>query len=150
MKFKINEWIETREKPAPQEFGEPVIKRAGQELNVRDWIDSGREDTELYKTLEKYGCIDRMIVDKEQVFGDLSQIKGLRDSIEQVKEADNLWNSLPLEFRKEFLNDKTEFMRNGMDYLKKKIEAEKKKAEIQTTETIKTGDTNGQVTETKE
>lgn len=147
MKFKLNDWIQTREKPKPQEFGEPEITRAGQKLNVRDWIDSGREDTEIYQTLEKYGCIDRMIVNKEQIFGDLTEIKNLRDSIEQIKEADNLWNKLPLDFRKVFLNDKKEFIRNGLEYLKKKIDTEKKKAEKSTTTT---GDTNGQVAETKE
>lgn len=124
MKFKIDEWIENREKPEPQKFGNPKIMRAGKELDVREWIDAGREDTELYPTLEKYGCIDRMIVNKEQVFGDLTSIMGLRDSIEQMKQANQLWESLPLDFRKEFLNDKNEFMRNGMNYLKKKIDAE--------------------------
>lgn len=125
MEFELNNWIQTRQKPAPQKFGDPVIIRAGQELHLRDWIDEAREDTEIYKTLEKYGCIDRMIVNKEQVFGDLSQIMNLRDSLDQIKQANNLWESLPLEFRREFLNDKEEFMRTGMDVLKKKIEAEK-------------------------
>lgn len=124
MIFQINEWIQNREKPEAQKFGNPKITRAGQELDVREWIDSGREDTELYETLEKYGCIDRMIVNKEQVFGDLTQIKNLRDSIEQINKANKLWETLPLDFRKEFLNDKTEFMRNGLDYLEKKIKAE--------------------------
>lgn len=125
MDFEINKWIQERKKPEAQKFGNPKIIRAGKELDVREWIDAGREDTELYETLNKYGCIDRMIVDKEQVFGDLTSIMSLRDSMDQMKEANNLWNSLPLDFRKEFLNDKTEFMRNGMDYLKKKIEKEK-------------------------
>lgn len=120
----MKKWILERKKPEPQIFGNPKLMRAGQELDVREWIDAGREDTELYKTLEKYGCIDRMIVDKEQVFGDLSEVMDLRDSIEQMKKADQLWDSLPLDFRKEFLNDKHEFIKNGMSVLKKKIDAE--------------------------
>lgn len=126
MEFEINKWIQERKRPKPQKFGDPVIIRAGQEIRVKSWIEAGREDTELYKTLEKYGCIDRMIINKEQVFGDLTQVMGLRDSIEQMKRANMLWESLPLDFRKEFLNDKTEFMRHGIDYLKKKIENEQK------------------------
>lgn len=121
----IKDWIANRKKPAPQAFGNPKLKRAGQILDVRSWIDEAREDTELYRTLEKYGCIDRMIVDKEQVFGDMTQIMDLRDSLEQIKQADELWNSLPLDFRKEFLNDKNEFIKNGLEVLKKKIEKEK-------------------------
>lgn len=142
MKFAINKWIQERDRPIPQKFGNPKIKRAGQELDVRKWIDEGREDTELYATLEKYGCIDRMLVDKEQVFGDLTEIKELRDSLEQIKQANNLWESLPLDFRKEFMNDKNEFMRNGLDYLKKKIEAETKEKEqikpVETTQPVET------------
>ena len=102
MAFKnIKDWIATRKKPAPQVFGNPKIKRAGQELDVRSWIDSAREDTELYKTLEKYGCIDRMIVNVESVYGDMTQIMDLRDSLEQIKQADELWESLPLDFHKD-------------------------------------------------
>lgn len=123
----IKDFIATRKKPAPQKFGNPKIIRAGQEIDVRQWIDSGREDTELYVTLEKYGCIDRMIVNKEQVFGDMTQIMGLRDSIEQIKQADQLWERLPLDFRKKFLNDKNIFMREGLETLKKEITAENEK-----------------------
>lgn len=132
--WNIKEFIRTRVKPKPQIFGNPKIIRAGQELDVREWIDEAREDTELYKVLEKYGCIDRMIVDKESVFADMTNIMDLRDSLEQMKQADKLWNSLPLEFRKEFLNDKTEFIKNGMTVLKNKIDAEK----AALTETVKT------------
>lgn len=145
MEFELNNWVQTRQKPAPQKFGDPIIIRAGQELHVRDWIDSAREDTELYPTLEKYGCIDRMIVNKEQVYGDLTQVMNLRDSLEQIKQANKLWESLPLDFRKEFLNDKAEFMRTGVDVLKKKIEAEKATqaaAETKPTET-KPAETEG-------
>lgn len=123
--WNIKDFIRTREKPKPQKFGNPKIIRAGQKLDVREWIDTAREDTELYKVLEKYGCIDRMIVNKETVFADLTKVMGLRDSLEQMKQADKLWNDLPLEFRKEFLNDKNEFIKNGMTVLKNKIENEK-------------------------
>lgn len=124
MDFKLHKWIQDRTKPKPQKFGDPTIIKAGQTLHLRDWIDAAREDTEIYPTLEKYGCIDRMIVNTEQVYGDLSIIMSLRDSLEQINQANKLWDSLPLDLRKEFLNDKNEFIRTGMDVLKKKIEAE--------------------------
>ena len=146
MEFELHKWFQNREKPASQKFGDPVIIRAGQEIHVRDWIDEAREDTEIYKTLEKYGCIDRMIVNKEQVYGDLTQVMGLRDALEQIKEANKLWESLPLDFRREFMNDKAEFMRTGLDVLKKKIEAEKKKqepAQTTTTEPAQPAQTEG-------
>lgn len=145
MAFKnIADWIANRKKPAPQVFGQPTIKRAGQILNVREWIDSAREDTELYKTLEKYGCIDRMLINVEDVYGDMTQIMDLRDSLEQIRQADKLWETLPLDFRKEFLNDKKEFMRSGMDYLKKKIDAQKEKVVEPAVETRTESETTGE------
>lgn len=124
MNFKMNTWAQNREKPK-QTFGNPKLKRAGQELDVRTWIEEGREDTEIYPTLEKYGCIDKLIVNTQQVYGDLTEILDLRSSIEQIKKADELWKSLPLDMRKEFLGDKKRFMEEGLDWLKKKIEKEK-------------------------
>lgn len=130
MAFKnISDWIANRKKPAPQKFGNPKIKRGGQILDVRQWIDSAREDTELYKTLEKYGCIDRMLVNVNEVYGDMTEIMDLRGSLEQIKRANELWESLPLDFRKEFLNDKTIFIRDGLEIMKKKINAKEKAVE---------------------
>lgn len=144
MAFKnIKDWIATRKKPAPQHFGNPKIIRAGQELDIRSWIDSAREDTELYKTLEKYGCIDRMIVNTESVYGDMTKIMDLRDSLEQIKKADELWESLPLDFRKEYLNDKTIFMREGLERMKAKIEKEKPQPVEQPKETVEQPITEG-------
>ena len=89
--WNIKDFIKTRVKPTPQKFGNPKIIRAGQELDVREWIDTAREDTELYKVLEKYGCIDRMIVDTQSVYADMTNIMDLRDSLEQVKQSEKLW-----------------------------------------------------------
>lgn len=138
MEFKLNKWIQERVKPKPQKFGNPKIKMAGKILDVRDWIDAGREDTEIYATLEKYGCIDRLMMNTEQVFADMTNIMDLRNSMEQMKQADALWDSLPLEFKKEFLNNKKDFMERGLDVLKKKIDAEKEKTPAPETKTEQT------------
>lgn len=137
MNFKMETWAQNRKKPK-QTFGNPKLKRAGQELDVRTWIEENREDTEIYPTLEKYGCIDKLIVNTQQVYGDLTKILDLRSSIEQIKQADKLWNSLPLDIRKEFLGDKKRFMEEGLDWLKKKIEKEKEYWENPKTEPVQT------------
>lgn len=108
-----------------------LLKKAGKTYNVYDKIQESREDTEIYPTLEKYGCIDRMILDTKGVYADFTNFKGLREIKEQQAEADRMFNNLPLETRKIFNNDKNVFMRDGEKWLKEKIKTEEttKKAE---------------------
>lgn len=141
--FKIN----TDKKRMSQTFDKDNIKitKAGKEINVYQAIQDSREDTEIYPTLEKYKCIDRLKLNTEEVYGDIRNIKDLRSTIEQVQEAEKLWEGLPLEIRKEFGHSKKEFMDKGENWLKNKIEAEKPKIEEPTIkEPIKQGElTNG-------
>lgn len=104
-----------------QIFGEPVLEKAGKKFKVRDWIQAGREDTEIYETLEKYGSIERMKVDIKPLYGDMTKIKDLRNIHEMVKKSEELWESLPIEMRREFQHDKKIFMEQGEDWLKNKI-----------------------------
>lgn len=117
-----------------QTFGRPKLIKAGKEFDVFDWIQEGREDTEIYTTLEKYNCIDRMKLDHEALFGDMTEMKDLRGTIEQAKRGQELWNGLPIDVRSEFNNDIANFIENGMDWLKKKIEQKKEKIEQDTIE----------------
>lgn len=114
-----------RKKTKGQTFGRPKLKKAGKEFDVHDWIQEGREDTEIYATLEKYGCLDRMETDANTLYGDMSEISDLRNVIEQAQRADEMWNSLPLELRREFQHNKSLFMENGKDYLEKIIKKSK-------------------------
>lgn len=116
-----------------------VLKKAGKTYNVYDKIQEAREDTEIYPTLEKYGCIDRMMLDTKGVYADFTNFKGLREMKEQQQMADQMFNNLPLETRKIFNNDKNVFMRDGEKWLKNKIAAEEvaKKAETPKVETPK-------------
>ena len=138
MEFKKFEW---RERKA-QAFDKSkiMLTKAGKTFNVYDKIQEAREDTEIYPTLEKYGCIDRMMLDTQGVYADFTSFKGLREMKEQQKMADQMFNNLPLETRKIFNNDKNVFMRDGEKWLKEKIKAEEaaKKAETPKAETPKT------------
>lgn len=138
MEFKKFEW---RERKA-QAFDKSkiVLTKAGKTFNVYDKIQEAREDTEIYPTLEKYGCIDRMMLDTQGVYADFTKFKGLREMKEQQQMADQMFNSLPLETRKIFNNDKNIFMRDGEKWLKNKIAAEEaaKQAETPKVETPKT------------
>ncbi len=119
-----------------QKFGRPKIVIKGEEKDIYDMIQAAREDTEIYPTLEKYGCLDRIERDTEAIYGDYTAIKDLRGLIEQNEAAENLWNTLPLEMRTHFQNNKALFMEGAEEYLQKKIKEEKQDI-TQTTTTEK-------------
>lgn len=127
--FKIN----TERKRMAQNFNKDEIKvtKAGKEINVYQFIQTSREDTEIYPTLERYGCLDKMMLNTQEVYGDIRNIKDLRNTIEQVEQANKLWDNLPLNVRQEFGHNKKEFIEKGENWLKNKIESEKPKVEPQ-------------------
>lgn len=137
MDFEKFKWRERKS----QTFDKSKISltKAGKTYNVYDKIQEAREDTEIYPTLEKYGCIDRMMLDTKGVYADFTNFKGLREIKEQQAEADRMFNNLPLETRKIFNNDKNVFIRDGEKWLKEKIKAKEvaKKAETPKVETPK-------------
>lgn len=140
MEFKNRKLLKTRKN---QDFDKDniFIEKNGKKINVYAMIQENREDTEIYKVLEKYGCIDKIKIDEKDVYTDLTAIKDLRGIITQQKKADDLWKSLPLEFRKEFSNSKENFLENGEKYLKNIItQKEKKQKEIE--ERIKNAENN--------
>lgn len=115
-----------------QKFQKAIIIKQGKEIDVDAMIQAGREDTEIYPTLEKYGCLDKLEIDNKGVYGDFREIKSLENIIEQNEKATNLWNNLPLEVREQFGNDKTKFLNEGEEWLKKKIDSENNKVQQQT------------------
>lgn len=143
--FKFMDW---REKKA-QKFDKSKITltKAGKTYNVYDKIQEGREDTEIYPTLEKYGCIDRMMLDKQGVYADFQNFNDLRDLKDQQNMATNMFYALPLETRKEFNNNINTFVKEGEKWLKNKIETEKPKVKVEqpkTETTVQKGEvTNG-------
>lgn len=118
----------------PQSFDKNTISltKAGQTFNVYDKIQEGREDTEIYPTLQKYGCIDRMMLNKEDIYQDFKNFKNisLRDLKAQQQLANNMWQKLPLETRQKFNNDKNVFLKDGEKYIKQLIDEDLKNMEI--------------------
>lgn len=118
-----------------QEFGEPTFIKHGKEIKVHDFIQEGREDTEIYPTLEKYGSIKKMQTESELVFGDATQIKDLAGAMKIVEEGQKRWQAMSLEDRLIFGNDKERFINEGEQWVKNKIE--KIKQEIKAKEEVK-------------
>lgn len=110
-----------------------TMKRAGQEVNVYDFIQANREDTELYEVLEKYGCIDKIKKTDEALYADITEIQkldGLRGMVEKQKQAKMMFEQLPIEVRKEFNNSLNEFSIKAPQYLQKLGETLEMKNEL--------------------
>ena len=103
--------------------------RNGKPVNLYNYIQEQTEDTDIYKTLEKYGCLDTLEKSTEMIFGEFNECMDLRDIYEQDQAFKNLWNSLPIQIRETFHNDRLEFMKNGENWLKDQIAKEKAKQE---------------------
>lgn len=133
-----------------QEFDKEKItfKRAGKEINIYDFIQASREDTEIIPTLEKYGSIEVMKINKqnaEEMYQDLTEVQslgGYRGMLDYQQKAKELFYQLPSDVRKEFNNDHRQFAENGRNYLNKKIN-EFKAAE---SENIATNEKKGVIT----
>lgn len=98
-----------------------VLTKAGKTFNVYDAIQEAREDTELYPTLEKYGCIPQEKLEPGKVYADFTAFKELREMKDQQIAAMNMWNALPLETRKHFQNDIHLFAKEGEKFLREKM-----------------------------
>lgn len=111
-----------------------TMKRAGQEINVYDFIQANREDTEIYEVLEKYGCIDKIKKTDEALYADITEIQkldGLRGMVEKQKQAKAMFEQLPIEVRKEFNNSLNEFSLKAPAYMQKLSESIEKRKEAE-------------------
>lgn len=140
MDFKYRNWRQRMSQDFDRE--KITIKKAGIEYNVYDKIQEAREDTEIYPTLEKYGCLDRLQLDAEKMYGDFTAFKDLRTMKDQQIKAEEMFYQLPLEVRQHFNNDMSLFMKDGEKWLKNKIESEKPKEETPKQETLNFGENN--------
>lgn len=126
--FNYND-IKRRYKPKEYDRKNIFWIKAGKKENIYDHIQASRGDTEIYPTLEKYGCIDRMKLDGEAVYAEYTEMMNMRDIFELQKKGEEIWQGLPLETRKDFGNNKEEFIKHGEEYLLKKIKKEQPKEE---------------------
>lgn len=100
--------------------------KAGEKINIYDAIQAASEDTDIYKTLEKYGSLKPLELDKKAVYAEFEKTMDQRDLHEQAIKAQNMWDKLPQKVREQFHNDKLEFMENGQKWLENEIAKETK------------------------
>lgn len=135
--FKFETMYSPKYKKPGKDIGNPKLKKYGQELDVREWINENNVDCEIYETLEKYGTIKQKPVDSIRIVGEMENLD-LRKYLDRKIAEEDLWKSLPIEIRKDFNNDPNKFMEEGLDYMKNKKAEEEAKiakaAEIKTLE----------------
>lgn len=107
-----------------QNFGKPKLTKAGKTFDVREWIQSNREDTEIYDTLEKYGVDGwKRLQDenKQEIYADITNMGDLRNNLDKIRAAEKMWGELPREVRAEFQNNKELFIEGGIKWAENKI-----------------------------
>lgn len=114
----------TIEKAKAKVFGKPTFEKYGKELDIQEYIEAGREDTEIYPTLEKYGCLARMERTAGEIYGDFTEYNDLRGNLEKAKKIKDMWNQMDTKVKNEFNNDMNEFVDRGMEWAKKKVQEE--------------------------
>ena len=120
MNFKHFDWRERHSQDFDRE--NITLTKAGTTYNVYDKIQEAREDTEIYPTLEKYGCIDKMILNTNDIYGDFTEFKDLRSMHDQQIKANEMFYKLPLEVRQHFNNNISQFMQDGENWLKQQMQ----------------------------
>lgn len=150
MNFKYLNW---RERKAMTFNKDKIfVERQGKKINVNDWIQEGREDTEIYPTLEKYNCAPSIAAaasvmgktQAEEMYGEIQTINGLRGAIEQAEAAKQMWERLPLNIRAQFGNNSKEFAAKGEAWLKNKIQQFAAKEQQKENDQILQNPTNSQ------
>lgn len=113
-----------------------VIK-CGQKINVYDSIQEASVDTDIYKTLEKYGSIEPLMnPNLQEIREDFENYFTLMDLHEQIEKANNMWNKLDAGVREYFHNDKNEFVKNGQKWVEELIEKNKPPQVEEITQTV--------------
>lgn len=119
----------TIEKSKGTEFGHPTFVKYGKEYDIQEYIEAGREDTEIYECLEKYGCLKPLERTPSEIYADCTEFNDLRSSIEKGRKLKESWDQLPAKIKNQFNNDMHEFADRGMEWAKTEMEKAKKPAE---------------------
>lgn len=99
---------------ASQKFNRDTIHivQKGQKIYLTELMEANREDTEIYPTLEKYGCIDKCCKQSALEYGEQLN-PDLMEAVEILRKGEEIWNSLNVKTREFYNNDKEKFIQNA-------------------------------------
>lgn len=103
------------------------VEKCGQKINVYDSIQEASVDTDLYKTLEKYGSIEPLMnPNLQQIEQDFEEYETLMTLHEKIEKAENMWLKLDAGVKEKFHNNKNEFVEKGKQWLQEMLAKEQK------------------------
>lgn len=110
------------EKQKPTDFGRPTWVKYGKEEDIQDYIEAGRQDTEIYQVLRDYGCLKPLERTPSEIYADCTEYNDLRSTIEKGKKLRQNWDQLPTDIKNIFNNDMNEFADRGLEWAKAEME----------------------------
>ncbi|MDR1337936.1 MAG: hypothetical protein LBJ73_02820 [Rickettsiales bacterium] len=129
--FKCN----IRQQTKGTDFGEPKFMRKGKMVSIRDFMESEREDTEMYPTLKKYG------IDPQVSLADFKKESEIKipynvslDTLVAAGGIEEVWKYATANIKEEFGNNLENFKNNHREKFK---EIEQKEPEIKQEPEIK-------------
>lgn len=104
----------------------PTIRVSGKNISLKEYTNENAIDTNIYEVLEKYNGDLKMTQEKmnkhyQAISNEMAHINNLADATKIMDESKKVWNSLPLEMRKQFNNNIGTFAKNGQKYAQQKI-----------------------------
>lgn len=106
-------------------FGKPTFKKFGKEIDIQEYIEAGRPDTEIYPCLEKYGCLKPLERTPSEIYADCTEYNDLRTTIEKGRKLKEIWANMPTKIKNQFNNDPNEFIDRGMEWAKNEMQNQK-------------------------
>lgn len=111
-------------------FGKPTFKKFGKEIDIQEYIEEGRTDTEIYPCLEKYGCLKPLERTPSEIYTDCTEYNDLRTTIEKGRKLKEIWANMPTKIKNQFNNDPNEFIDRGTEWAKKEKQKMEEAKEI--------------------
>lgn len=117
------------------------VTKQGKTFKMYDAIQEANVDTDIYEVARKYGMVgaekecaetymQKNLTELDEAF---QEFMDMRSVLDKKIQAENMWNDLPIEIKRQFNNDVNEFMDNGPDWIKQQVELENQRLAQQET-----------------
>lgn len=103
-----------------------TIKRYGKEINLYDYIQSNKGDSEIEECLKKYGTLEPIQINNKEVYGEIKEAITLESSLNLEIKLKEIYNNLPAEIKEKFGNNYYNFKDNGLQYFENLVKQENK------------------------
>lgn len=128
MKIRARHFRDEEKFDAKLKFNKDLrVTKAGKTFKMYDAIQEANVDTDIYEVARKYGMVGAetecaemyMRKNLQNLTEDMQEFQDLRAVLDKQIKAQNMWNDLPLELKKQFNHNVNEFMEQGPAWLEK-------------------------------